>query len=58
MWPCWRKCVTVGLGFEAPPRVKESVFSWLKSDQDAKLSAPSTPFLPGSYHGPALMIMD
>lgn len=52
--PCWRKCVTVGVGFQVPPSVEESLLlnavesrlSWLPLDQDAELWAPPQPCLP------------
>jgi hypothetical protein len=36
---------------QAPPRAEETVFSWLQSDQDVELSAPSpAQCLPGHCH--------
>ena len=53
VWSCWRKCVTVGVGFEvsyaeAMPSVAQSPIA---EDQDAELSAPSpVPCLPVWNH--------
>lgn len=58
MWPCWLKCVTVGVDFEALTSAEELVFFWLKSDEDVEFSGPLAPCLPGSCHDPVLMIMD
>ena len=50
-WPCWSKCVSVEVSFEAPPSTEESVLSWLPSNQMPELSSPSpAPCLPGCYH--------
>ena len=68
VWPCWRKCVTVGVGFEVLcstlPSAAETtllvawkaIFSWLPSDQDAELLDPPIPSLPAML--PTMMIMD
>jgi hypothetical protein len=51
VWPCWRKCVTVGVGFEALLLAAcKTVFSFLPSEQDVELSAPPAPCLPGGCH--------
>jgi hypothetical protein len=44
VWPCWRKCVTVGMGIvvsytQARPSVAHSLL--LHVDQDVEFSAPS-----------------
>lgn len=51
MWSCWRKCITVGVALEVPPSWGRVCLSWLQSDQDAQLSAPSwAPCLSGHCH--------
>ena len=52
VWPYWRKYVTVGVGLETLLLAAwKTVSSWLSSDQDVELSAPSpTPCLPGCCH--------
>jgi hypothetical protein len=63
VWPCWRKCVTVGVGFEvsyaqAVPRVAHSL-SLLSLDQEAELLASSpAPCLTALCHDLAMMTMD
>ena len=59
VWPCWRKYVIVGVGFEAPklklrPVKRESVFSWMLSNQDVELSASPVPCLPRCCHASCL----
>jgi hypothetical protein len=55
VWHCWRKCVTVGVGFEvsyaqAMTTVTHSLLL-LPADQDVELSAPSlAPCLPVCCH--------
>lgn len=65
-WPCWRKCVTMGVGFEVSyirlrlHQGQKLASSWLPteeglfllpSDQDGELSAPSlAPCLPACHH--------
>ena len=42
-WPCWRKYVTVGMGFETLLLLLatwKTVCSWLPLDEDVELSAP------------------
>ena len=54
VWPCWRKCFTVGVGLKTL-----ILAAWSQSsDEDVELSAPPVPCLPGCCHVPALMIMD
>ena len=53
------KCVTVGVGNETLLlTTQETVFSQGPSDEDAELSAPPAPCLPGRCHALTLMIMD
>ena len=41
-WPCWRRCVTVWVGFETLLLdAWKAVFSWFPLEQDVELSAPS-----------------
>jgi len=54
VWP-WRKCITVGMGFEVSVLklcpVWKRVASWLPLDQDVALSALSAaPCLPAHCH--------
>jgi hypothetical protein len=59
MWPCWSRCVTVGVGFKTLILAAwKSVFCQQSSDEDVELSAPPAPGLPGCCHAPALMILD
>jgi hypothetical protein len=59
MWPYWRKCVTVGIGFKTLVLAAwKLVFSCLPSDEDVELSVLPAPRLPGCCHAPTLMIMD
>ena len=60
VWPCWRKCVTVGVGFETLLLAAwKSVFSQFSVEQDVQLSAPSpAPGLPGCFFAPTMMVMD
>jgi hypothetical protein len=47
VWPCWRKCATVGLGFKTLILASwKPVFSCLPSEQNVELSALSVPCLP------------
>jgi hypothetical protein len=52
VWPCWRKGITVGVGFQvytkAPNKVENS--SWLPLDQDVELSAIPALCLPRCCH--------
>jgi len=57
VWPCCR-CITVGVGFKTPSYLPGSQYSASSPDEDAELSAPPAPCLPGCCHVPALMIMD
>jgi hypothetical protein len=42
MWPCWRKCVTVGVGLEALLLdTWEILCSWLPLEQDVELTGLS-----------------
>jgi hypothetical protein len=55
MWPCWRKCVTTGAGFETILlTVHETVFSRLLSEKETELSASPMSFLPGHCHATTL----
>jgi hypothetical protein len=59
VWPCWSRCVTVGMGFKTLTLAAwKPVFHLQASDEDVELSAPPMPCLPGCCHAPALMIMD
>ena len=50
VWPCWRKYVTVGMGFETLfLDALRTVCSWLPLDIDVKLSGPPVPCLPESW---------
>jgi hypothetical protein len=56
MWPCWRKCVTVGVGFEVSYTQDPSNMVWrlflLPVDQDVQLSAAyPKQCLPRCCHG-------
>jgi hypothetical protein len=50
--PCWKKYVTMGVGFETLPTAawKTVVFSYLHSEKDVELSAPQAPCLHGQCH--------
>jgi hypothetical protein len=60
--PCWRKYVTVGMGFEVlcsdstqcgrdpPAGCLRKLVSWLPSDQDVELSVPPVRCLPVDCH--------
>lgn len=46
VWPCGKKCISVGVGFEVPPNLlllapQKTVSCWLSSVIDAELSGPS-----------------
>ena len=54
VWPYWRKCVTVGAGFDvsysqAQPSVNSSLLQ-LASDENVKILAPPTPCLRVQCH--------
>jgi hypothetical protein len=50
MWPYWRKCVIVGMGFKTLLLVMwEPVFSYVPLDQDVELWASPAPYLPGHF---------
>ena len=53
VWPCWNKCVTVGVALRPSSGLEASLLL-----AALELSAPPTTFLPGLCHVPVLMIMD
>ena len=56
--PCWRKCVTVGVGFKTFLLAAcKTVLSYLPLDQDVELLVPSMPCLNLCCHVSAFMIM-
>ena len=53
VWPCWKNCLSVGVGFETLLLAKwEPV--WLPLDEDVELSAPPAPCLHGHCHASCL----
>jgi hypothetical protein len=48
--PCWKKCVTLGVGFLTLLAAWNSIFSSFPSEQDLELSAPPASCLPRHCH--------
>jgi hypothetical protein len=51
VWPCWRKLITMGMGFETLLLATwKTVCYWLPLDKDVELSASPAPCLPEHCH--------
>ena len=50
VWPCWKKCVTVGENFQNLLLAPWKLIFWLLLDQDIERSTTPEPCLPGCYH--------
>jgi hypothetical protein len=51
VWLCWRKYVTLRVGFETLLLVTwKTVCSWLSFDEDVKFSELPAPYLLAQYH--------
>jgi len=59
VWPCWSRCVTVGMGFKTLLlAVWNRVFHYQPSDKDVDPSVLPALCLPGCCHALALVITD
>jgi hypothetical protein len=51
VWPCWSRCVTVGVGFKTLVIAVQKPVFCLPLDEDVEFSVPPVPHLPGHCHG-------